>query len=103
MPVTRRSECSTHPFGRAGELPAEELKPLLRILIETVPRLCDPLSRRQATRLFAAVLGRGGKMCHEGSLAMLMQCSRKVTGATALALLYSWTCELAAHAALASK
>ena len=78
----------------------EELKPLLRILIEAVPRLYDPLSRRQATRLFAAVLGRGGKMCHEGSLAMLMQCSKKVTSATALALLFSWTCDLAALAAL---
>lgn len=78
----------------------EELKPLLRILVEAVPRLYDPLSRKQAARLFAAVLGRGGKTCHEGSLAMLMQSSKKVDSATALALLFSWSCDLAAQAAL---
>ena len=83
-----------------GELPVEELKPLLRILVEAVPRLQDPLRRREATRLFTAVLARGGKTCHEGSLAMLMQCSKKVSSATAMALLFSWTCHLAAQAAL---
>ena len=83
-----------------GELAMDELKPLLRILIEAVPRLYDPLSRRQAEHLFVAVLGRGGKTCYEGSLAMLMQCSKKVSSATALALLFSWACHLARIAAL---
>ena len=78
----------------------DELKPLLRILVEAVPRAYDPLSRRQAGRLFAALLGRGGKTCFEGSLAMIMQCSKRVGSATGLALLFSWTCELAAKGAL---
>ncbi len=83
-----------------GALPVDELKPVLRILVESVPRLYDPLSRRQAGRLFAAVLARGGKTCHEGSLAMLMQCSKKVGDPSAVALLFKWSCELAALAAL---
>ena len=78
----------------------DELKPLLRILMEAAPRAYDPLSRREAGRLFAALLGRGGKTCFEGSLAMIMQCSKRVGSATGLALLFSWTCELAAKGAL---
>jgi len=78
----------------------DELKPLLRILMEAAPRSYDPLSRREAGRLFAALLGRGGKTCFEGSLAMIMQCSKRVGSATGLALLFSWTCELAAKGAL---
>eukprot|EP00286_Rhodomonas_abbreviata_P000471 CAMPEP_0181290780 /NCGR_PEP_ID=MMETSP1101-20121128/1597_1 /TAXON_ID=46948 /ORGANISM="Rhodomonas abbreviata, Strain Caron Lab Isolate" /LENGTH=707 /DNA_ID=CAMNT_0023395089 /DNA_START=13 /DNA_END=2134 /DNA_ORIENTATION=- len=83
-----------------GELSLEEVKPLLRIVLNSVSRLYDPLCRRQATVLWNSIVGRGGKACHEGCLAVLTAAVKKVGKPQSFVVLFSWSCKLASVAAL---
>eukprot|EP00961_Rhodomonas_salina_P213653 2885261-Rhodomonas_salina.1 len=82
----------------AGELPLEEVKPLLRVLLGVAPRLYDPACRKQATALWNSILTRGGSP--EGCLAALGAAAKKIGRPHSFVVLFQWSCSLVLAASL---
>jgi hypothetical protein len=74
----------------------EELKPLLRILLASIPRTNDKQIRLRASDLWNLLLvKRGGKTVAEACFATLAAASKRSADPASLATIFVWSCELA--------
>ena len=82
-----------------AEIPVEDLKPLLRIVLSSLVRLGNPDVRRRVGVLWRALAQKGTKTHHEGCFACLTAASKRTESSTSLATLFEWSCILASASA----
>eukprot|EP00283_Hemiselmis_rufescens_P008072 CAMPEP_0173422056 /NCGR_PEP_ID=MMETSP1357-20121228/2909_1 /TAXON_ID=77926 /ORGANISM="Hemiselmis rufescens, Strain PCC563" /LENGTH=445 /DNA_ID=CAMNT_0014385031 /DNA_START=162 /DNA_END=1496 /DNA_ORIENTATION=+ len=90
-----------HVAAGEGEMPLEELKPVLRILLGCAQRSYDPALRKHAVTIWTSLVSkRMGKTVAQAGLATLAAANKQCDDSGRTYLAFEWSCVLASHAAL---